>query len=106
MTNPEPRPVTYWEYIRVPELLALQDGLERDESSLSQDEVVFITVHQVYELWLKLALRDLVSARDLFARPHVQDEALAGACRLLGRLKTIFDLATRHFELIETMTTR
>jgi len=68
--------------------------------------VVFITVHQVYELWLKLALRDLVKARDLFARPQVADEALAGACRILGRLRVVFRLMTHHLELIETMTPR
>jgi len=105
MTQPDAQ-VTYWDYIRVPELLALQGGLEGAEERLSQDEVVFITVHQVYELWLKLALRDLVAARDLFAGAKVPDEALAGACRLLGRLRVVFRLMTHHFELIETMTPR
>ncbi len=100
------RPVTYWDYIRVPELLDLQGGLEGDEGRLSQDEVVFIAIHQVYELWLKLILRDLVVARDLFAQPHVPDDALAGANRLLGRIRTILELAADHFRLMETMTPR
>ena len=85
MTVLAKEPTTYWDYIRVPELLELQGGLERNERGISQEEVVFITIHQVYELWLKLLLRDLVVARDLFAQPHVPDDALAGACRLLGR---------------------
>ena len=100
------KPTTYWDYIRVEQLLDLQTGLEGQEELLSQDEVLFISVHQVYEIWLKLALRDLERARDLFAMEHVPDDAMADACRLLGRLRTIFELATEHFRLIETMTPR
>ena len=106
MPQLDTRPTNYWSYIRVPDLLALQGGLEEDELSLSQDEVLFISVHQVYELWLKLILRDLVVARDLFARHPVPDDALAGASRLLGRIHTILELAVDHFRLIETMTPR
>ena len=60
------RAPNYWEYIKVEELLALQGGLEDDESRISNEEVLFITVHQVYELWFKLILRELGSLRDLF----------------------------------------
>lgn len=104
-SNPA-RPTTYWDYIRVRDLLALQGGLESDSSKIDQEEVVFITVHQIYELWFKIAIRDLVEARDLFKRPHVPDDALAGACRRLDRLKILFGLAVDHFPLIETLTTR
>ncbi|MFQ5527471.1 MAG: tryptophan 2,3-dioxygenase family protein [Thermoanaerobaculia bacterium] len=106
MTDSKELPTTYWDYIRVPELLKLQEGLERNEDHLCQDEVLFITVHQVYELWLKLMLRDLVVARDLFGQPVVPDDALAGACRLLGRIRTILEMAADHFRLMETMTPR
>jgi tryptophan 2,3-dioxygenase len=67
---------------------------------------MFIAVHQVDELWLKLVLRDLTVARDLFAGPRVPDDALAGACRTLDRIRIILELATDHFRLMETMTTR
>lgn len=52
--------VTYSNYLRLPELLALQvplaDGVD--------DELLFITVHQVQELWFGQLLRDLTDARD------------------------------------------
>jgi hypothetical protein len=41
--------------------------------------VRFIVIHQIDELWFKLVLRELATARDLFARPHVPEDALAGA---------------------------
>jgi tryptophan 2,3-dioxygenase len=104
--RPAPQAVAYWEYIRVQELLGLQGGLENDESALSQDEVVFITVHQVYELWFKLLMRDLRVARGLFAEDPVPDDALAGACRMLTRIRTILDIAAQHCHLVETITPR
>ncbi len=106
MTTLETRPTTYWDYIKVPELLALQTGIDGDESELSHDEVMFITIHQVYELWLKLILRDVIVARNLFAMGHVPDDALAGASRILGRIRIILELAADHFRLMETMTPR
>ena len=73
MTPDSPRPTTYWDYIRVEDLLRLQDGVDGDESKLSNDEVRFIVIHQIDELWFKLALRELVAIRDLFAAEHVAE---------------------------------
>jgi tryptophan 2,3-dioxygenase len=100
------RPTTYWDYIRVEELLSLQGGLARDESLLSNEEVMFITVHQVYELWFKLVLRELRAARDLFMAERVEEQELSGAVRSLKRARTIFEVAAYHFRVMETLPTR
>ena len=100
------KPTYYWDYIRVEELLALQSGLEADDRGLDNDEVLFITVHQVYELWFKLVLRELAAARDLFKAPRVAEQELSNAVRSLRRAVTIFRTATTHFEVVETLTTR
>lgn len=97
---------SYWDYIRVGELLGLQQGIEGDEAALSDDEVVFITVHQVYELWFKLVLRQLTSLRDLLAADVVPEEALAGACAGLNRCVRILRVAAHHFEVVESIQTR
>lgn len=102
-----PRPATsYWDYIQVEELLALQGGLDRDESRLENDEVLFITVHQVFELWLKLIYRELRASRDLFQRPFVEEQQLSGAVHSLERIATIFRVSTSHWEVMETLNTR
>jgi tryptophan 2,3-dioxygenase len=101
-----PRPTTYWGYIQVEELLALQSGIERDEDQLTNDEVLFITVHQVFELWFKLMLRELRSARDLFRREPVAEQELSGAVRSLKRCTTILQRCCDHFTVMETLTTR
>lgn len=100
-----PSQPNYWEYIRVEELLSLQGGLEGDEAQLSNDEVMFITVHQVYELWFKLLLRELASLRNLLKQP-VDDARMAEAVGGARRASTILRRCVDHFEVMETLTTR
>jgi tryptophan 2,3-dioxygenase len=100
-----PERVTYWDYIRVEDLLSLQQGLG-DGGDVSNDEVTFITVHQIFELWFKLVQGEMRSARDLFTREHVLEQELSGAVRSLGRIGTILRMAASHFEVMETLTTR
>ncbi len=97
---------TYWDYIRVEDLLQLQNGVDGDETRLSDDEVRFIVIHQIDELWFKLTLRELTAARDLFARVPVPESDLSFAVAALRRVTKIFGLAAQHFELMETMRTQ
>jgi tryptophan 2,3-dioxygenase len=99
-------PLPYWEYIQVEPLLALQKGAAESEADLGNDEVMFIVVHQIDELWFKLVLREMVSVRNLFARAPVPEQALASAVRGIRRMETILHQLTLHFGLMETMTTR
>ena len=101
-----PERVNYWDYIRVEELLSLQRGLEESDAALSSDEITFITVHQVYELWFKLILGEMRAARDLFTRDPVAEQELSGAVARLQRITTILRVAARHFDVVETLTTR
>jgi tryptophan 2,3-dioxygenase len=96
----------YWDYIQVEELLVLQGGLAEDEGELTNDEVLFITVHQVFELWFKLILRELRSLRDLFHREHVDEQKLSSAVASIRRVVTILRRCTDHFEVMETLSTR
>jgi len=103
--DPKP-PINYWDYIRVEELLSLQGGLEQDSSGVSNDEVLFITVHQIYELWFHLVLRELGSLRDFFHQEVVAEQALSNAVRSIRRVSTLFRQCAAHFEVMETLTTR
>ncbi|MEO0652535.1 MAG: tryptophan 2,3-dioxygenase family protein, partial [Planctomycetota bacterium] len=81
-------------------------GLEDDESALTDDEVLFITVHQVYELWFKLVLRQLTSVRDLLASERVAEAEMAGAVAGCRRVVTILRRCVDHFEVVETLPTK
>lgn len=100
------KPINYWEYIRVEELLSLQKGLAHGDDELADDEVLFITVHQVFELWFKLILRELCTLRDVFKQPSVAEQELSSAVRSIRRTIVLFRRCVDHFEVMETLTTR
>lgn len=98
--------MNYWDYIHVERLLDLQRGLHERDEDVSNDEVLFISVHQIFELWFKLVLRELTAVRSLFRKNPVPDQSLAAATRSLRRCVTIFESATQHWRVVETLTPR
>ena len=92
----EDRRLSYGSYLKVPELLALQQ-LESDPPA--HDELLFITVHQVYELWFKQLLFELESIRDAML------EYQTGRARhLLARVHVIERVLIEQIPVLETMT--
>src|SRR6202041_1467176 len=65
-----------------------------------------IVVHQIYELWFKVILRELSSARDTFRQNPVPDVALAQVVRGFRRVVAVFEQAIAHFRVMETLPTR
>jgi len=95
---------TYWDYLRLGDLLALQNGLEADDAEVAPDELHFIVVHQVYELWFKLVLRELRLGRDSLAAPRVAEETVPQVVHHLRRVNEILKLGADQFRVMETLT--
>jgi tryptophan 2,3-dioxygenase len=81
-------------YLLIDDLLRLQRPLTPE----AHDELLFIIVHQAYELWFKLMLHELVAARDELAdgRPHV-------AAPRLRRVVAVERLLLEQLSVLETM---
>jgi len=94
----------YWDYLQLDKLLALQGGLEDTGDVESPDELHFIVVHQVYELWFKLILRSLRLARDRMAEPRVAEETIPYVVHHLRRVSAVLQLAVQHWKVVETLT--
>ncbi len=88
--------LTYGTYLRLPELLGQQVPLVEPPA---HDELLFITVHQVYELWFKQLLHELVAARDAMAANQTW---IAG--HLLRRAHVVERLLVSQIDVLETMT--
>jgi tryptophan 2,3-dioxygenase len=101
---PTHQSVTYWDYLQLDQLLALQGGLEGNDAHLSEDELHFIVVHQVFELWFKLILRELRLARDKMAAPWVEEETIPYVVHHVRRVHEILRLAVEQFRVMETLT--
>jgi tryptophan 2,3-dioxygenase len=88
--------VTYATYLKIDELLALQqprsDGPEHDE-------LLFIVIHQVYELWFKEVLHELDRVMAL-----LRDDQAHRAQHTLKRILTILKVLVAQLDILETMT--
>ena len=87
------RRLSYSSYLHIPELLQLQGGLTE-----AHDELLFIVVHQVYELWFKVLIHELEAVRSAIER-----ESLRAARHYLARVKVIEALLVEQVEVLETM---
>jgi tryptophan 2,3-dioxygenase len=95
--------LTYSSYLKVPELLQLQHP---QSSPQHHDELLFIIVHQTYELWFRELLHDLdavvANLRAAGANPNSRDEVYEAA-RLLRRCTEITRVLVEQFTILETM---
>ena len=87
------RRLSYASYLHIPELLQLQGGLTE-----AHDELLFIVVHQVYELWFKVLIHELEAVRTA-----IESENLRAARHYLARVKVIEALLVEQVEVLETM---
>ena len=88
--------VTYHSYLQLDKLLSLQHPRSHGPE---HDEMLFIVIHQVYELWFKELLHELDHVAALFRgdKPH-------RAQHTLKRILTILKVMVAQLDILETMT--
>jgi tryptophan 2,3-dioxygenase len=87
--------MTYNDYLKVPELLNLQ---HRQSEPPHHDEMLFIIIHQAYELWFKLILHELNSAMD-----HMKRHEALRARHFVHRCVEILKVLVQQIHILETM---
>ncbi len=87
---------TYWDYLKVDELLALQQPVSVGPE---HDEMLFIVIHQVYELWFKETLHEVDYLKRLLIANHTPP-----ALQTLKRILTIMKTLVAQIDVLETMT--
>ena len=96
IAKPKPDQVTYGTYLKIADLLHLQKPLS---SPVQHDEMLFIVIHQVYELWFKQILHEVnESVRSL------EENRPAKFLRSLQRINTIQKVLIQQIDILETMT--
>ena len=87
--------LTYGSYLRVPELLALQQPRSRPPHP---EELHFIVVHQALELWMKLLLHDLGRIVE-----RLDADDFTGALALLGRVNHTLEHTLDQMRSLHTL---
>ncbi len=98
--------VYYPDYLQLDKILGAQ-APESDKHGVdAHDEMLFIIIHQAYELWFKQILHEVGSVIDMFADGHVDDNGgeLNIAVHRLERVNTILGVLVHQMDVMETMT--
>ncbi len=90
------RYLTYAGYLQLDELLSLQRRRAGEH-----DEMLFIIIHQVYELWFKEMLHELDYVQELLGR-----DDLPTALHTMKRILTVLKVMVAQIDILETMTPR
>ena len=94
-------PLTYERYLRITEMLELQHG--NKETVAEGDELHFIIVHQIFELWFRLLRSELSSIRDAFDTEHVEEQSVANAVRSSERCIQILHVMREQWAVVGTL---
>ncbi|MBK9418685.1 MAG: tryptophan 2,3-dioxygenase, partial [Flavobacteriales bacterium] len=98
--------VYYPDYLQLDKILGAQAPESDKHGVKAHDEMLFIVIHQAYELWFKQVLHEVGSVIDMFSDRHVDDNngELNVAVHRMERVKTILGVLVHQMDVMETMT--
>jgi len=105
--NQEREPQYYGDYLGIDKLLELQKPLSLQEGKLiAHDEMLFIIVHQAYELWFKQIRHELEACGEVLSKPAADDDGpdMNVVVHRLKRIVEIWKLLNHQVDVLETMT--
>jgi len=88
--------LSYNSYLAIDELLGLQRPLS---DGPEHDEMLFIIIHQTYELWFKQLIHEFTAAQQ-----SLEDGDTHRSLAILGRIRTILKVCVTQIDILETMT--
>ena len=97
--------IHYQKYLQLDEILNAQTLRSAALEKPAHEEMLFIIVHQVYELWFKQIIHELESVIEVFADNEVIESSLGVAIGRLNRVEEILKLMVKQIGIMETMTT-
>ncbi len=104
--NKERKPVYYSEYLQLDKILTAQEPESAKEGIRADDEMLFIIIHQAYELWFKQVLHELDIVRGVFAQDNIPNNTpdIYNSVHRLKRVCRILEVAVMQMGILETMT--
>ena len=103
MNKPYP-PIYYSDYLQLDKLLSSQNPKSVEYGNPAHDEMLFIIVHQAYELWFKQIIYELDSVIKMFREDVVDEESIGVAVSRIKRITEIQKILIDQLRILETMT--
>lgn len=100
-------PVYYGEYLQLDKIIEAQAPVSFNENNeKAHDEMLFIIIHQAYELWFKQILFEVNSVTEIMAKTAMDDNStdLQTVVHRLKRVTTILKVLVQQIDILETMT--
>lgn len=106
MEKKERKPVYYSEYLQLDKILNAQQPESAKEDIRADDEMLFIIIHQAYELWFKQILHELSIVRNVFKQSNIHNNTpdIYNSVHRLKRICSILEVAVMQMGILETMT--
>lgn len=96
--------IHYQKYLKIDEILGAQQLRSEQLGEPAHEEMLFIIVHQVYELWFKQIIHEVDSVVNFFEQPTIDGRDLATMIGRLNRVEDILKLMVEQIGIMETMT--
>lgn len=96
--------VEYSSYLQLSQILSAQNRVSEKAGRPAHDEMLFIIIHQAYELWFKQVLFEMDSVLDIFSQASVPERSMGTAVGRLQRVTEILRLLNDQVKILETMT--
>jgi tryptophan 2,3-dioxygenase len=98
--------VHYHDYLQLDKILNAQDPESSRQNSSAHDEMLFIIIHQTYELWFKQLHHEADSLVEIMKKPSLNDNSpeLQTVVHRLNRMVVILRVLVHQIDILETMT--
>lgn len=100
------KPVNYGDYLQLEKILNAQQPESELNGQPAHDEMLFIIIHQAYELWFKQVMYEVESVNAIFQQPALPDNSpeLQTVVHRLQRTVSILKVLVHQIDIMETMT--
>ena len=96
--------VHYNEYLDLDKILDAQTPLSKAGNNEAHEEMLFIIIHQTYELWFKQIIHEIDSVMALLSRQKMDEENVGLVVGRFDRVNKILEVLVKQLDILETMT--
>ena len=96
--------VHYNEYLGLDKILNAQKPLSSGDNNEAHEEMLFIIIHQTYELWFKQIIHEIESVMLMLGEEKIDEENVGLVVGRFDRVNKILDVLAQQLDILETMT--